>query len=46
MFGTARPVLVAKTAPGRDGPAYGMRKDPYDVLLVAKDGSATTYQHY
>jgi hypothetical protein len=26
-------------SPGMDGPAYGGRKDPYDVLLVAKDGS-------
>ena len=33
-------------APGMDGPAYGGRKDPYDVLLVAKDGSATVYQHH
>lgn len=33
-------------SPGMDGPAYGGRKDPYDVLLVAKDGSATVYQTY
>jgi hypothetical protein len=26
-------------SPGMDGPAYGVRKDAYDVLLVAKDGS-------
>lgn len=33
-------------SPGMDGPAYGQRKDPFDVLLVAKDGSTTTYQRY
>ena len=33
-------------SPGMDGPAYGKRKDPYDVLLVAKDGSTTPYQRY
>ena len=33
-------------SPGMDGPAYGQRKDPYDVLLVAKDGNTTTYQRY
>jgi len=33
-------------SPGMDGPAYGNRKDPYDVLLVQKDGSATPYQSY
>jgi hypothetical protein len=33
-------------SPGMDGPAYGQRKDPYEVLLVAKDGSTTTYQRY
>jgi hypothetical protein len=33
-------------SPGMDTPAYGGRKDPYDVLLVRKDGSATVYQAY
>ena len=33
-------------SPGMDGPAYGARKDPYDVLLVRKDGSTTSYQSY
>lgn len=48
-----RPVVVGLAvpampigSPGMDGPAYGARKDPYEVLLVAKDGSATTYQRY
>ena len=31
-------------SPGMDGPAYGDRRDPYDVLLLAKDGSATVFQ--
>jgi hypothetical protein len=33
-------------APGMDGPEYGGRKDPYDVLLVQKDGSTRVYQSY
>lgn len=33
-------------SPGMDGPAYGARKDAYDVLLVRKDGSTTSYQSY
>ena len=33
-------------SPGMDGPEYGQRKDPYEVLLVARDGSVTVYQRY
>ncbi len=33
-------------SPGMDGPVYRGRVDPYDVLLVAKDGSATVFQSY
>lgn len=33
-------------SPGMDGPEYGGRKDPYDVLLVAKDGTTRSYQAY
>lgn len=33
-------------SPGMDAPIYGGRKDPYDVLLVMKDGSTRTYQSY
>jgi len=33
-------------SPGMDGPEYVNRKDPYDVLLVRKDGSASVYQPY
>lgn len=33
-------------SPGMDGEAYGGRKDAFDVLLLARDGSATVYRHY
>lgn len=33
-------------SPGMDGDAYGGRKDPYDVLLLARDGSARVFQAY
>jgi Cu/Ag efflux protein CusF len=33
-------------SPGMDGAIYGDRRDPYDVLLIAKDGSTQVYQSY
>ncbi|MFP5467876.1 MAG: DUF411 domain-containing protein [Gammaproteobacteria bacterium] len=33
-------------SPGMDGPDYGGRQDPYDVVLVQKDGSSRVYQSY
>lgn len=33
-------------SPGMDGPAYGGRKDAYDVLLVQRDGRHSVYQRY
>lgn len=33
-------------SPGMDGEAYGDRRDPYDVLLLAADGSASVYHAY
>lgn len=33
-------------APGMDGPEYGGRKDPYDVVLVARDGTSSIFQRY
>lgn len=33
-------------SPGMNGAVYGNRKDPYSVLLLAKDGGATIYQRY
>ena len=32
--------------PGMDGPEYGGQIDPYNVLLVQSNGSATVYQAY
>ena len=33
-------------SPGMDGPAYGGRKDAYDVLLIGNTGSNTVYQSH
>ena len=33
-------------SPGMDTPSYGGKKNPYSVMLVAKDGRATVYQKY
>ncbi|MES2687347.1 MAG: DUF411 domain-containing protein [Pseudomonadota bacterium] len=33
-------------SPGMDGPAYGARKDPFDVLLLAGNGATRVYQSY
>ena len=33
-------------SPGMDGAAYGGRRDPYQVLLVAKDGSTSVFSPY
>lgn len=33
-------------SPGMDGPVYGGRQDPHDVLLVRRDGSSEAYQSY
>lgn len=33
-------------SPGMDGPAYGGRRMPYDVLLISADGQSTVYQAY
>jgi hypothetical protein len=33
-------------APGMDTPAYAGKKNPYNVMLVARNGSATVYQKY
>lgn len=48
-----RPVAVGLSvpgmpvgSPGMDAPVYGGRKDPYDVLLVLKDGNSRIYQPY
>lgn len=33
-------------SPGMDGAAYGHRTDPYDVLLVRRDGATSVFQAY
>ncbi len=33
-------------SPGMDGPDYGGRKDPYDVLLISAAGGTRVYQSY
>lgn len=30
-------------SPGMDGPEYGGRRDPYDVLLLSRDGGSRVY---
>ena len=49
----ARPVAIGLAvpgmpvgSPGMDGAAYGGRRDPYQVLLVAKDGSTSVFSSY
>jgi hypothetical protein len=43
--GLAVPGMVTGS-PGMDGPQYGGRKDPYDVLLVKRDGSFQVFKRY
>jgi len=43
--GLAVPAMP-RGSPGMDGPQYGDIVDPYDVLLIAADGSATVYASY
>lgn len=45
VVGLAVPAMPVGS-PGMDGPEYKGRKDPYDVLLVQRDGGATVYQAY
>ncbi len=33
-------------SPGMDGPAYGKRRDAYNVMLLSRDGGASIYQNY
>ena len=37
---------MPRGSPGMDGPQYGGVKDPYDVLLIGRDGEATVFQSY
>ena len=42
VVGLAAPGMPVGS-PGMDGPAYGGRRDRYQVLLVRKDGSTSVY---
>ena len=44
-IGIAVPAMP-RGSPGMDGPAYGNIQDPYDVLLIAEDGSTSVFQSY
>jgi hypothetical protein len=37
---------MPRGSPGMDGPAYGNVQDPYDVLLVHRDGNASVFRSY
>jgi hypothetical protein len=37
---------MPRGSPGMDGPEYGGAKDPYDVFLIKRDGSAVIYKSY
>ena len=43
--GLAVPGMVVGS-PGMDGPVYGNRRDPYDVLLVLPSGATRVYASY
>ena len=46
----AKPKAIGLAVPGMPvgspGMEVGSRRDPYDVLLVARDGRSTVYAHY
>lgn len=37
---------MPRGSPGMDGPMYGGAKDPYDVLLIDKNGESSVFQSY
>lgn len=37
---------MPRGSPGMDGPAYGNVIDPYDVLLIGRNGESTVFQSY
>jgi hypothetical protein len=37
---------MPRGSPGMDGPVYGGVRDPYDVLLIGRDGNAGIFQSY
>jgi hypothetical protein len=45
VLGLAVPAMPLGS-PGMDGPEYKGKKDPYDVLVIGLNGSASVYQAY
>jgi Cu/Ag efflux protein CusF len=37
---------MPRGSPGMDGPVYGGAQDPYDVLLIQRNGSSTLYRSF
>lgn len=37
---------MPRGSPGMDGPVYGNVRDPYDVLLIRRDGAVVVYRSY
>ena len=37
---------MPRGSPGMDGPMYGGVQDPYDVLLIDREGEASVFQSY
>ncbi len=37
---------MPRGSPGMDGPAYNGVEDPYDVLLIGHDGTASVFESY
>lgn len=37
---------MPRGSPGMDGRTFGGQRDPFDVLLIQRDGSATVFQSY
>jgi Cu/Ag efflux protein CusF len=37
---------MPRGSPGMDGPVYGGAQDPYDVLLIQRDGRSVIYRSY
>ncbi len=37
---------MPRGSPGMDGPVYGGAQEPYDVLLIGRDGTSSVYRSY
>jgi Cu/Ag efflux protein CusF len=45
VIGLSVPAMP-RGSPGMDGPVYGGVRDPYEVLLIQRNGSSTVYRSY